>query len=369
MVKELGLSERELQRVEVLSQFAAGTMRRARVAELLGVSPRQVKRLTSAFRQEGAAGLRSKRRGRPSNRRLPGALRSQVLELVRTRYVGFGPTLCAEYLLDEHGIQLAAETLRLWCIAEGLWQADRKQRRAVHPPRARRPRFGELTQIDGSPHAWLEDRGPRCTLIVFIDDASSYVVYARLVPVETTAAYFAGVLAQVTAHGKPLAYYSDRHSIFRVNKDSAEAAETQFERALKALDIELICALSPQAKGRVERVHQTFQDRLVKALRLADARTLEQANQVLENHLPKHNARFAIAPAHAEDAHRPNTRSPTEIDRVLSPQHHRTISKNGTVQWRRLGHPLFRGGDSDGRRPGHPLFRDGDPDTHFSEKS
>lgn len=246
-------------------------MRQRRAAEVLGLSCRHIKRLVRAWRAEGAAGLRSKRRGRPGNRRCPDTLRKQVLALAADRYAGFGPTLLSEYLAREHALEVSMETLRQWLIQAGH-RKTRAQRHTIHRARSRRPRFGELIQIDGSPHDWLEGRGPRCSMIVFIDDATSKVLYARLVPAETTQAYFDGVAAHLAQHGRSLTYYCDRHSIFRVNLEATEPAPTQFERAMQALDIELICAHSPQARGRVERVHQTFQDRFTKALRVAGIR-------------------------------------------------------------------------------------------------
>lgn len=328
------MSKRELDRVGVVAEAAAGRMRQGRAGELLGLSVRQVKRLVRAYRQQGPAALRSKQRGQPSNRRHAETLRNRVLTLASERYSDFGPTLLTEYLGREHAIALSPETVRQWLLAAGRWQAKR-QRRAAHPARTRRPRFGELTQIDGSPHDWFEGRAPRCTMIVFIDDATSLVTYARLVPAETSAAYFDGIQAQLTRYGRPLAYYSDRHSIFRVNREDVHAEPTQVERALKALGIELICAHSPQAKGRVERVHQTFQDRFTKVLRLEGISDLDAANARLVTYLAEHNRRFAKPPLDAQDAHRPAAQDPAELRRILSPQHTRSADRNGALQFQR----------------------------------
>ena len=332
MVEELGVSEREVERAGVLAEVVSGRMRQSRAGEVLGLSVRQVKRLVRVYRAQGAAGLRSKRRGQPSNRRHADALRAQVLALEAERYSGFGPTLLTEYLMREHAIVLSAETVRQWLIQAGRWRA-KSQRRPVHRARNRRPRFGELIQIDGSPHDWFEGRAPRCTMIVFIDDATSKVVYARLVPAETTHAYFDGVAGHLSQCGRPLAYYSDRHSIFRVNRDDVKAEPTQFERALKTLDIELICAHSPQAKGRVERVHQTFQDRFTKVLRLDDICDLDAANARLHSYLVEHNQRFAKPALNPEDAHRPVSQGKANLRRILSPHHIRRVDRQGTVQF------------------------------------
>lgn len=332
MVGELGLSDREVRRVGVLEELASGRLRQRGASELLGVSTRQVKRLLKAYRQQGPASVRSKKRGRPSNRRYTDALREQVLALEAERYNGFGPTLLAEYLAREHAIHLSVETLRQWLIQAGRWKAKSK-RGSVHRPRDRRPRFGELVQIDGSPHDWFEGRAPRCTMIVFIDDATSRTVDARLVPAETTQAYFEAIHAHLSRHGRPLAYYSDKHSIFRVNQKDVEAEPTQVERALQTLDIALICAHSPQAKGRVERVHKTFQDRFVKALRVAGISDITAANAFLQDYLVEHNQRFA-KPAHdPQDAHRPVDQTSAELQRILSPHHTRKVTRQGTVQF------------------------------------
>lgn len=332
MVGELGLSDREVKRAGVLEELVCGRLRQRRAGELLGVSVRQIKRLVKDYHRHGPISVRSKKRGQPSNRRYGEALREQVLALEAGRYQGFGPTLLAEYLAREHAIVLSVETLRQWLIQAGRWMAKAK-RKNVHRPRDRRPRFGELVQIDGSPHDWFEGRAPRCTMIVFIDDATSKTVYARLVPAETTQAYFEAIQAHLSQYGRPLAYYSDRHSIFRVNQAQVEAQPTQVERALQALDIALICAHSPQAKGRVERVHQTFQDRFVKALRVAGISDITAANAFLQDYLIEHNRRFA-KPAHdPQDAHRPVEQTDAQLQRILSPHHLRKVTAKGTVQF------------------------------------
>lgn len=327
------MTQREAERSGVIAEVVAGRMRQVRASQVLGLSCRQVKRLVQAWRLQGAAGLRSKRRGLPGNRRYPQALREQVLALARERYTDFGPTLLGEYLASQHQIQLSTETLRQWLIQAGD-RSPKQRKRCLHRARDRRPRLGELVQIDGSPHDWLEGRGPRCTMIVFIDDATSQVLYARMVPAETTQAYFDGIHAHLTRFGRPQAYYSDRHSIFRINSQiRATSGQTQVERALQALNIELICANSPQAKGRVERVHQTFQDRFVKALRLADIDTIEAADALLQSYLATHNARFAKPPRCPEDAHWPLHCDERTLTRILSPHHERTVNRQGAIRF------------------------------------
>lgn len=298
------MSKKELTRLEIVRRVIDKRMRQAEAASHLGLSVRQVKRLVRAVREEGAAGLASKRRGRPSNRRIFDAEKALCLALIRTHYADFGPTLAAEYLTSEHGYPYSVETLRGWMAEAGLWMPKKAGRAHAHPPRKRRPRLGELIQIDGSPHDWFEGRSPRCCLIAFIDDATSRLMRARFVPVESTGAYLAVLKDYVTEFGIPVAVYSDRHSIF-TKHDPEDLEPTQFERALGTLGTEPIQANSPQAKGRVERVLQTLQDRLVKAMRLAGIDGIEAANIFLETWLPKHNARFAFSPRDIEDAHQP----------------------------------------------------------------
>ena len=259
----------------------------------------QVWRLLKAFRAEGALGLISKKRGRPSNRKTATAVRAAALWIVRHNYADFGPTLAAEKLAEEHGFSFSSETLRKWMIADGLW-LDRKQRqKRIHQPRSRRDCVGELVQIDGSEHWWFEDRGPQCTLLVFVDDATSRLMHLQFVESESTFAYFHAARAYLEAWGKPIAFYSDKHGVFRVNHPGALGGDgmTQFGRALHALNIDIICANSSPAKGRVERANRTLQDRLVKELRLAGAATLAEGNALLPAFMADYNARFAKAPA------------------------------------------------------------------------
>src|SRR5215213_3607666 len=263
----VAMSEAELARAGPLRDVAAGRLAVDRAAALMGVSRRQALRLLRRFREGGPAALASRRRGRPSNRRLPDAVRAAALSAVRERYADFGPTLAAEKLAslhDIHDITVSSETLRKGMVAEGLW-ADRKTRaRPVHQPRGRRDCLGELVQIDGSRHWWFEDRGPPCTLLVFIDDATSRLMHLQFVLSETAFDYLRATRAYLEAYGKPVAFYSDRHSIFRVGKAEAAGGDgmTQFGRALHELNIDILCANSPQAKGRVERANKTLQDRL-----------------------------------------------------------------------------------------------------------
>lgn len=329
------LSWRELDRVGVIEAVVAGRLRQREAAGQLALSTRQVKRLVRRHREHGAAGLASRRRGRPSNHRLSDAVRAQALALVRAHYADFGPTLAHEKLIERHGLALSVETLRKLMIDEGLWQPKRRRHRPVFQLRERRPRRGELVQIDGSPHDWFEGRGEPCTLLVFVDDASGAIVQARFAPAETTAAYMAALGDYLRQRGRPVAVYSDRHSIFRLTqKERANGRTlTQFGRALAALDIEAIQARTPQAKGRVERANQTLQDRLVKEMRLAGIGDIDAANRFLAGFLHDYNRRFAVAPRRPEDAHRPLHQDAEALERILCRQHTRRLSQSLSVQF------------------------------------
>jgi homeodomain-containing protein len=326
------MSARELGRVEVMERLKSSVLDQQEAARVLRLSVRQVKRLWRAYQHAGARGLISRKRGRPSNNRFDPAVATAIVDLLRLRYPDFGPTLAREKLAERHGLHIGLETLRRLMIDRGLWISRRNRKIIVHPMRQRRPCLGELAQIDGSPHAWLEDRGPRCTLLVCVDDATSRLMQLRFVPAETTFAYFALVRAYVRKHGKPLAFYSDRLGVFRVNEPSAGNGKTQFARALAELDIELICANSPQAKGRVERANQTLQDRLIKELRLRGITTVKAANAYVPSFMRDYNRRFARAPLSPHDVHRPL--GPTDdLDRSLTLVTRRIVSKDCTVQY------------------------------------
>jgi hypothetical protein len=200
-----------------------------------------------------------KARGRAANYQLSAGIRDYALELISQSYRDFGPTLAAEVLLEKHGLQVSRETLRKWMVEAGLW-LSRRQRRTFHQPRLRRECHGELIQIDGSEHRWFEERGAPCTLLVFIDDATSKIMQLRFVPSESTDSYFEILRGYLDVHGCPLAFYSDKHSVFRINKPEAKGGQgmTQFGRALAELNIEILCANSSQAKGRVERANRTL---------------------------------------------------------------------------------------------------------------
>jgi len=327
------MSQPELTRLEVIQRVKRKTLKQHQAAELLSLSVRQIKRLCKAYQSSGTAGLISKRRGRPSNHQLPEKTINKARRLLRARYYDFGPTLAAEKLALE-GVSLSVETVRQLLIREGLWKAKRVRRVVIHQLRERRARLGELVQIDGSPHDWFEGRAPKCTLLVFVDDATSRLMHLQFVEAETTFNYFAAVRSYLTEFGKPLAFYSDKFGVFRVNMPHPLSGTglTQFGRALKELDIQLICAHSPQAKGRVERANQTLQDRLTKELRLRGIGSPKQANTYLPEFIAAYNARFAVAPRSTESAHRSLGKG-EDLDRILTLCERRTLSKNLTLSY------------------------------------
>jgi transposase len=340
-MERIEMSGKEVKRLEVIRQVLDGVVSQAMAAQALGLSSRQMRRLQRRYEGSGASGLVSHRRGKPSNRRLPEAVKDKILARLRECYADFGPTLAAEYLQGE-GLQVSKETLRGWMIEAGLWQAAKGRRIGLHPPRPRRARLGELVQIDGSPHDWFEGRGPRCTLIAFIDDATSRVMHAHFAPVESTQAYLNALQDYIMAHGRPAALYSDRHGIF--TKHNPEDGEpTQFQRAISTLGIAGIQALTPQAKGRVERLFQTLQDRLVKALRLAGISDMAAANAFLSHYLAEHNARFAVAPADDTDAHLPYAGDTMHLARICAIHHHRKLSKDLVLSFNRQRYILQTG--------------------------
>ncbi|MEO6906880.1 MAG: ISNCY family transposase [Abditibacteriaceae bacterium] len=331
------MSVKEVSRLKVMEAVESKRMRQHEAACVLCLTTRQVRRLQVLYREQGAAGLVSRRRGKSSNNRLDEALKEEVVSLVAHRYVGFGPTLAHEKLAEEHDLHLCVESLRQLMIDKELWKARCARKPVVHQMRERRAARGELVQIDGSPHAWFEERGPRCTLIVFIDDATGDVQYLRFVEAEDTWSYFEAVESYIHQHGKPLAFYSDRHSVFKVNAKEVQSSEaiTQFGRAMQELDIQLICAQSPQAKGRVERMNQTLQDRLVKELRLQGINSMEEANAMLPTFIESLNAKFAVAPRNPRDAHR-QLEHREKLDTILTLQAPRVLSKNLTLQFNNI---------------------------------
>lgn len=334
MEEEVCMKKPEISRGNIFLKISQNKITQRKAAEELGLSERHVRRLYAEFLILGLASLASKKRGKPSNHQLPTGFNARISELVTIElYEGFGPTFMCEKLEERHGIITSVSTTRKLMIQNGVWKAHKKKRPIVHQQRKRRARFGELVQIDGSPHAWFEDRGEPCTLISFVDDATGRT-YGRFFKSETTTAYMITAQVYFSKYGRPQAFYSDKHSIFRINKPGCLKKEliTQFGRACKELDIETIAAHSPQAKGRVERNNQTQQDRLVKELRLAGIRTIDEANHFLDSfYWDVYNSKFAIQAESPKDAHR-ELLTEHNLNKILSRKTQGTLSKNLEVQ-------------------------------------
>src|SRR5213080_4492801 len=326
MAETVALTMGELDRLQIMTQLAERRLTRRRAAALLGLSERQVRRLYRVFRRDGVKGLASRRRGRPSNRRLAQTVREQALTLVRERYADFGPTFAHQKLTEEHALTFSVETLRGWMTAAGLWVPRTERARRSYPPRPRRACLGELVQIDGSEHAWFEDRGPVRTLLVYVDDATSRLMELAFAEVESTFDYFRATRRYLERHGKPMAFYSDRLCVFHVHaRERAQNGSglSQFGRAVRALNIDLLCARSPEAKGRVERANGTLQDRLVKELRLRGLNDPAAAAPFLPVFMADYNRRFAKPPAVAHDAHRP-LRPDDDLSELFTLQAHQS---------------------------------------------
>jgi transposase len=333
----LKMSAKELNRLEVMQKLTEKRMSQSEAGRILDLSTRQIKRLVRAYRQQGAAGLVSKHRRRKGNNRLSDEVQRKSLNLLKTKYKGFGPTLAHEKLVEREKLKLSDESVRQLMIAEHLWKPRKAKKVVTHQLRERRACFGELIQIDGSPHDWFQGRAEACVLLVFIDDATGKLLQLRFVDTESFFSYCQAAEGYFKHYGKPVAFYSDKHGIFRVNVPSAGSGDalTQFGRAMQELDIQIICANSPQAKGRVERVIQTLQDRLPKEMGLRGISTMTDGNAYLPEFIADFNQRFAVAARSSVNAHRSLT-AKDNLARILTWQETRTLSKNLTLQFQKI---------------------------------
>ncbi len=330
MIKEvLEMSHQELDRLEVLKLIESKRINQIQGAKQLDLSTRQLRRIQLRYSKDGPKGIISKHRGKVSNNKFSDEFKQEIATLVKENYHDFAPTFAHEKLVENHKKQLSVESTRQIMIEYGIWQAKIKKRLKIYQRRVPRSRFGELIQIDGSPHDWFEGRAPICTLLVFIDDASSAITDLRFFPCENTQGYMELIKSHIKKYGRPLALYSDQHSIFVPNYKIAKInnTQTQFKRAMNTLDIELILAKSPQAKGRVERANKTLQDRLVKEMRLNNINNIEQANEFLETFRLDHNKRFAKAPNNKNNAHRELLHNTRELDLILSLHKKKNVTK------------------------------------------
>ncbi len=337
MVREdrVVMSGKELRRVHVIRQVVAKKLTQKEAGALLGLTDRQIRRLQRRVEQDGDRGLVHRGRGKPSNRRIPEPRKAKALKLYEQRYADFGPTLAAEKLAERHRLTLSDETLRRWLRARGIDHFARRKR-PHRAWRARKAHVGELVQLDGSHHDWFEGRGPQCVLMAYIDDASSRV-FARFYDYEGTIPAMDSFGQYLRQYGLPLALYTDKHTTYQSSAEPTIEEQlagvvpvSQFGRALHELGVELIAAHSPQAKGRVERLFKTFQDRLVKELRLARIATLVAANRFLEDYLSRYNRRFTVPPAQRADLHRPCP-ARGALDRILCLKTTRVLRRDWTV--------------------------------------
>ena len=335
-MKDVTLRQREQARIQVLNSVMEFQLPKAQAAEIMGISERQLRRVLAAYRRDGAAALIHGNRGRKPRHSIPEEVAAVVVILASEKYAGFNHTHLSEVLAEREGIQLSRQTISRLLNRHGLTSA-----RGHRPPkhrvrRERMPREGMLLQIDGSHHPWLEDRGPRFVLLLAVDDATGTVANALFRPEEDTRGYFLLMDGIILSYGIPLAIYGDRHGVFKFNGKPRHVPQpvgpTQFTRAMGELGIEQIFARSPQAKGRVERMAGTFQDRLVSELRLAGAATIDQANAVLRDFLPRFNSQFRVPAQQAQVAYR-SLDSSLHLDQILCFKHARQVARDNTVKY------------------------------------
>jgi len=336
------MSLKEIKRLQIIEKVLGKEINQQQAAEILRISDRQVRRVVRRVREEGAKGIVHQLRGREGNRRIDQKKRVQIIGVYRKVYEGFGPRLASEKLLEREKIKIHEETLRLWLIEEGLWKKRKGQKEKKRSWRLRKDHYGAMIQMDGSHHRWLEDRGPKLVLMGYVDDATGRV-YGKFYDYEGTQPAFDSLKGYVKRNGIPRSIYLDKHSTYKINKRQRykewpfrdEEELTQFARGCQQLGIELIYAHSPQAKGRIERLFETFQDRLVKELRLEEVKTLKEANQLLKHYLPKFNKKFSVGASQTGNLHR--SVLGIDLDEILSIQREHVLRNDRTFvhqrQW------------------------------------
>lgn len=347
------MRNKDLERIKIMQRLATKQITQLEAGKILDITDRQVRKLFKRYKELGNKGVISKKLGQVSNRRLPEDIKDKALKIITESYSDFGPTLAAEKLQKINNITLSVETVRQLMASLNMWFPKASKPIKTHPLRARRPCVGELIIIDGSIEFWFEERGPKCVLLVFIDDATSCIGELFFTPVENLDGYFNAMERYLKTHGRPLAIYTDRHAVFQVERKSLSTTEkhiTQFERAMEELGIKLIHANSPQAKGRVERCNRTLQDRFIKELRLKGISDMETANLFAKEYRLEHNQQFGVPPAQCTNLHR-SLEPYHNLEKILTPNHLRTIQKDLTFQYENViyqtswgeGMPILRG--------------------------
>jgi len=336
------MSQKEIKRLQIIQKVLGEEINQQAAAAILRISDRQVRRVVKRVREEGAKGIAHQLRGREGNRRIDLKIKKQVMGFYQKVYDGFGPRLASEKLLEREKVRINEETLRLWLIEEGLWKKRKGQKEKKRSWRLRKNHYGSMVQMDGSHHDWLEGRGPKLVLMGYIDDATGWA-YGRFYDYEGTQPAFDSLKGYVKKHGIPRSIYLDKHSTYKINKRQRynewpfrdEEELTQFARGCQQLGIELIYAHSPQAKGRIERLFETLQDRLVKELRLEGVKTLKEANQLLIRYLPKFNKRFNVSAKQSGNLHR--SVFGVDLNEILSIQREHVLRNDRTFvhekQW------------------------------------
>lgn len=321
------LRQRELKRLHVIRKVLEGTMAQAEAAHLISLSGRQIRRIVKRLREEGDEGICHKSRGRPSNRTL--SLKERIIDLYKATYHDFGPTLFSEKLAEREGITVSRETIRTWLTEEDLWKTHR--RRKTHRQwRERKDHYGEMLQMDGSHHDWFEARGPECVFMGYIDDATGRV-YGRFYDYEGTFPAMDSFTRYIKKHGLPMSVYLDKHTTYKSPKSEEEDEPlSEFGRALQELGVEMIYAHSPQAKGRIERLFKTLQDRLIKEMRLRGIAAIEEANRFLVSYLPVYNRRFSVKAKKRENLHM--ACKDVDLDAILCIKTLRTVKNDHTIQ-------------------------------------
>lgn len=334
----IAMSTQEIKRLKIIQKVIERQLMQVKAGELLGISERQVRRLLKRVREEGARGIVHRNRGRPSPHRMPEELEDRIGRIVKENYPDFGPTFASEKLEERHGIKVSREKLRHIMITEGLWRVRRRKEK-VHQWRERKHYYGEMVQMDGSHHEWLEERGPKLVFMSYVDDATGRA-FGRFYDYEGVYPAMDSLKRYIGRSGLPLSLYLDKHSTYKTTRQPSveellrgENAQTQFERAVRELGIEPIHAHSPQAKGRIERVFGTLQDRLCKEMRLAGVKTKEEANEFLKTFLPLYNKRFGKEPLREANLHRPLPKG-MRLQDIFCLKAQRTITNAYTVKWK-----------------------------------